>query len=112
MPTEEEMQLIRSSENKNFDKPELFCLEISNIAKVKEKLQCWEFSMNFKEKFADISPAIFLLSNASKELKSSDTLQKTFALILSVGNYLNGGSFFSFLFLFLFSLYLFFYKIK
>jgi len=95
LPTQEELDAIKAYPKDAvppLDKPDIFCMEISSVDKLKERLQCWSFKLSCKEQFNDINPPLSILTKACNELLDSEKLKKTLGLILSIGNYLNGGS--------------------
>jgi diaphanous 2 len=95
LATAEEMQTIREAlklqPDIQFDKPEKFCLLMSEIPELKRRLQCWEFTLTFDERVLDIGPPIIAVQRAGREIAKSKALKVFLGAVLGMGNYLNGG---------------------
>ena len=94
VPTAEEIDAICShpSDGPSLDKPDIFCLGLSEIDNLEDRLKCWIFKLSCKDRFKDINPPLSIVQKAANELKSSEKLKKVMGLVLAIGNYLNGGS--------------------
>ncbi|EGC30227.1 hypothetical protein DICPUDRAFT_50865 [Dictyostelium purpureum] len=92
-PTPEELASIHELHSNDviLDKPERWCLMIDGFPKIKHRLKTWEYLLKFDELLRIIDEAVDTVSIASKELRSSQTINFLFSLLLSLGNYLNGG---------------------
>lgn len=94
LPTAEEMQLVSSSEvpEADLEKPEIFVLHCSRIPQLHARLECWSFKLNFEEQYADLLKPVSVLLDAAETFRHSRALKQALAIVLSVGNYLNGGT--------------------
>jgi len=62
------------------------------IPLVEERLKCWQFQRNFATHCFDIKKPLGKLKECCIELKVSSFLSHIFGLVLSCGNFLNGGT--------------------
>ncbi|XP_052796473.1 protein diaphanous homolog 2-like isoform X5 [Mya arenaria] len=76
----------------SLSEPEQFCVVISSIKKVVQRLSAMLFKMRFAESISDIKPDLVNSREAIEEIRSSSKFQRTLELILLIGNYLNTGS--------------------
>eukprot|EP01133_Synstelium_polycarpum_P004084 gene4084-4759_t len=93
IPTAEEMASIQElSDEFILDKPERWCLMIDGFPKIKPRLRSWEFMLKFDDAIKNIADSIETVSTACNELKTSPSLFYLLSILLSLGNYLNGGN--------------------
>ncbi|EGG17364.1 actin binding protein [Cavenderia fasciculata] len=93
IPTPEEMAAIQElSDDVVLDKPERWCLMIDGFPKVKQRLKTWEFMLKFDSMFKAVYDSMMTISNASNEIRESESVAYLFSILLSLGNYLNGGN--------------------
>jgi len=74
------------------DGPEHFFLALSTIPWLSERLQCWHFTMTFDDKFKKIESPLAHIKAACQQIRGSKALKEIFAIILTLGNYMNGGN--------------------
>ncbi|KAF2077052.1 hypothetical protein CYY_001619 [Polysphondylium violaceum] len=93
LPTIEEMASIQElhSAEVMLDKPERWCLMIDGFPKIKPRLRCWEYRLKFEDQIRSLNESIDCVSVACKELRTSSSVSYLFAILLQLGNYLNGG---------------------
>lgn len=96
LPTEKEIELIRNAvetdESVRLDKPEQFFLTLSEVPCLELRLNCWWFAAEFDERVQEVMGGCKVLIDACRDLKTSTHLHYLFRLILTMGNYMNGGS--------------------
>lgn len=93
-PTKEEISAVT-----HFDKPEnldaagMFFLALSEIPRLKERLDCHDIAFRWDEEASVLKASIDTLMNATIEMKQSEpALKKLLQIVLAVGNFLNGGT--------------------
>jgi len=94
---EEELAKVTSSsaplqEKESWDSPEEYILKLVQIPKYSLRLQLWSFLNGFEANYNRLASAETECRDAGEWLKNSPRLEKLLATILSVGNYLNGGT--------------------
>jgi len=94
MPTSEELAAIKAAKNPDipYDKPENFALKLTEIPKVQERLKCWLFMKGFEERKKEIFVPLCRIKAACYQLKAYEPLKSILGLVLTCGNYLNGGT--------------------
>ena len=94
LPTAEELQLIADSgvAEDDLDAPERFILMCSRFPQISARLDCWHFKIIYEELYTDLLKPLSVISSAIDSLANSTSLVKAFNVVLSVGNYLNGGT--------------------
>jgi hypothetical protein len=95
LPTSDEIAAINAAKTApdvTFDKPEKFAMSISSLAKINERLQCWNFMKQFEEKKKDIFVPLCHIKSACYQLKGYEPLKMILGMALAAGNYLNGGT--------------------
>ena len=112
-PTEEEISLISlyDGDKNDLGVAEMFFVEMVKIFNLRERLQTILFVNKFDRVYHEVLPDIQAVVKASQSIKNSNSFAKILELILSIGNYMNGGFYFLFFFilLFLFFFFLFFF---
>ncbi|EFA77748.1 actin binding protein [Heterostelium album PN500] len=91
-PTPEEVELLREEDFSSLGKPEQFLYEMSKVTRINEKLDCFIFKQKLRSQIEELSPDVQVLLKASNELKESKHFQKLLEIILSLGNFINGGT--------------------
>ncbi|CAH2108136.1 unnamed protein product [Euphydryas editha] len=93
---EEELLLIKEHmKNKPdvpLDKPEAFLYELSGIHNFAERISCFTFQAEFDDAVNTIMHKLDNLKHTCEFLMTSESLKQLFAIILAVGNYMNGGN--------------------
>ncbi|XP_045447451.1 formin-2 [Melitaea cinxia] len=94
--SEEELFLIKEHiKNKPdipLDKPEAFLYELSGIQNFAERISCFTFQAEFDDAVNTIMHKLDNLKHTCEFLMTSESLKQLFAIILAVGNYMNGGN--------------------
>nr|XP_042906430.1 formin-2 isoform X2 [Parasteatoda tepidariorum] len=95
-PTSEELQLIKNHlDLKNdipLDKPEQFLYDLSKIPEYAERVSCIMFQAAFSETISSIENRLNNLKMTCEFLMTDADIQKVFGIILTLGNYMNGGN--------------------
>jgi len=71
---------------------ERYFVEIKNIPRLGERIQCLAFSRMFEGLHAQCEKQLDMLKDACTQLKSSDPLLKVLQAVLELGNHLNAGT--------------------
>lgn len=74
------------------DGPENFLLKFSEISCASERIDCIIFRNEFEEANAQIEQKIKTITNLCEFLVDNDNLSDLFAIILTLGNFMNGGN--------------------
>lgn len=95
--TDDELHAIReaqknASTNIPLDGPENFLLKFSEISCAPERIACIIFRHEFEEANAQIGQKIKTVQVLCESLMDNDDLSDLFAIILTVGNFMNGGN--------------------
>ncbi|XP_039284792.1 formin-2 isoform X2 [Nilaparvata lugens] len=94
--TAEELSLIREHVTKQpdqqLDKPEQFLLELADIPHFVERVACFMFQTEFSDNIVGIESKLNNLKCTCQQLMSSESLKKVLAIILALGNFMNGGN--------------------
>lgn len=72
--------------------PEEYMWQISRIPAFQARISCWSFLLNYKETATSCGVMFSEFTKIQRAVRNSQMLQKLLALILAVGNYLNGGT--------------------
>ncbi|KAK0426057.1 hypothetical protein QR680_009522 [Steinernema hermaphroditum] len=95
MPHEEETAKIQLAvaehPEKTLGNAEQFLLSLSAIPNLGERLRLWMFTLDYHSVEKDISEPLMDLSVAMKEIEESATFRTACAMLLSIGNTLNGS---------------------
>ncbi|EGC35241.1 hypothetical protein DICPUDRAFT_33735 [Dictyostelium purpureum] len=92
VPTPEEIELIKEEDPHSLGKPEQFLLELSKINRVSEKLECFIFKQKLASQIEELTPDINALLKGSMETKNNKSFHQLLEIILSLGNFINGGT--------------------
>nr|XP_036222702.1 protein cappuccino isoform X2 [Bactrocera oleae] len=92
--TNEELELIKEAAQSDIplDYPEQFLLKISQISMSTERISCIVFQAEFEEAATVIARKLEVVTQLSQYLFESEDLKLVFAIILTLGNYMNGGN--------------------
>uniref|UniRef100_A0A674IQ49 Formin 1 n=1 Tax=Terrapene triunguis TaxID=2587831 RepID=A0A674IQ49_9SAUR len=82
----------KEEELKLLDKPEQFLYELSQIPNFAERAQCIIFQSVFSEGITSVHRKVDVITRASKDLLDMTSVKEILGLILSFGNYMNGGN--------------------
>lgn len=94
LPTETEITDIQNSncENENLEISNQFVLMFADIIGYKERIKTIYFKLLYTEDVDTINKEINRFIKIFKYLQSGDTLKKWLEILLTFGNYLNGGT--------------------
>ncbi|XP_076265744.1 formin protein cappuccino isoform X1 [Rhynchophorus ferrugineus] len=94
--TPEELALInehlKSHPDVPLDKPEQFLHELSEIADFSERIACLTFQVEFDDEITTIGHALDNFQSICDFLTKSGELKRVLSLVLTLGNYMNGGN--------------------
>lgn len=95
--TDDELKAIRDAQktaatNVPLDGPEHFLLKVSEISCAPERIACMIFRNDFEEASTIIERKIKLIRNLCEFLMDDCNLRELFAIILTLGNFMNGGN--------------------
>jgi hypothetical protein len=91
VPTDEEAQLCHEYEGDDeLQEPDIFFQKLFGATGLVERTETWAFKLRFPGLVANVTPDIQSVINACKELKNSKRLHKFLAVVLTIGNFLNG----------------------
>ncbi|XP_028898789.2 protein cappuccino isoform X5 [Zeugodacus cucurbitae] len=92
--TNEELELIKEAAQSDIplDYPEQFLLKISQISMSTERISCIVFQAEFEEAATVIARKLEVVTQLSQYLIESEDLKLVFTIILTLGNYMNGGN--------------------
>ena len=95
-PTQKELEDIAVHETEHpevpLDTPEMFLKRLSGIHHFTERIACLMFQTEFQDAISSVSSKLTNLRSLCEYMKSSSSLKKVMALILTLGNYMNGGN--------------------
>lgn len=74
------------------DKPELFLSKLGKIEQFEERMACLMFLWEFPDAIGGLSSKLTNLQATCQHLRTSDSLKNVMGLILTLGNYMNGGN--------------------
>lgn len=93
--TDEELALIKEAHTRGdspLDPPEDFLLKISNFSCSAERISCIVFQVDFDEGCIAVSRKLDTVKHLCEVLLESEDLRQLFSIILTLGNYMNGGN--------------------
>ncbi|CAG9772988.1 unnamed protein product [Ceutorhynchus assimilis] len=94
--TDEELAQINEHLNTrpdvSLDKPEQFLHDLSQISDFSERIACLTFQVEFEDAITTISHTLDNFRCTCEFLTKSSELKKVLALVLTLGNYMNGGN--------------------
>ncbi|XP_048506416.1 protein cappuccino isoform X2 [Athalia rosae] len=74
------------------DRPEKFLKQLSGIPHFAQRVACLMFQSEFQDAISSVSSKLTNLRSTCEYLRNSNSLKKVIALILTLGNYMNGGN--------------------
>uniref|UniRef100_A0A182VHZ2 FH2 domain-containing protein n=1 Tax=Anopheles merus TaxID=30066 RepID=A0A182VHZ2_ANOME len=74
------------------DQPEQFLLRISSISFFSERISCIVFQAEFEEHYKGVSRKLKTVKQTCEFLVESEELKHLFSIILTLGNFMNGGN--------------------
>ena len=100
LPLDEEVSAIQAADDSireageggKLDAPERLLLALASVAAAAARCRVWYFTWTFREKLAAEKPKLELVSRALAQLRRSRGIPALLGLVLSLGNYLNGGN--------------------
>lgn len=97
LPSEEEQDMLRKAksaleENEAWDLPEEFMMKLIEIPKYGVRIRVWWFLNSFETVYSTLTGAVTDVTNACICVLHSERVKRLLALIVHVGNYLNGGT--------------------
>ncbi|KAH8262153.1 hypothetical protein KR038_004696 [Drosophila bunnanda] len=92
--SEDELQKIKEAAGGEIplDLPEQFLLDTSLISMASERISCIVFQAEFEESVTQLVRKIETVTQLSRQLIESEDLKLVFSIILTLGNYMNGGN--------------------
>ncbi|KAJ7360456.1 riboflavin kinase [Desmophyllum pertusum] len=95
-PKADEIELITKYQQENpnvpLDKPEEFLLQIHKMDHFAERLECWLYRNKFTETLTAIDRRLSAICEASSLLRTNEDLSFILSIILTLGNFMNGGT--------------------
>ncbi|GAM19525.1 hypothetical protein SAMD00019534_027000 [Acytostelium subglobosum LB1] len=91
-PTPEEIDILKEEDISMLGKPEQFLYEMSKVSRLSEKLDCFIFKQKMASQIEEIQPDADALLRSSQVLRENRRLQQLLEIILSLGNFINGGT--------------------
>lgn len=74
------------------DAPENFLLKISQVSSSSERISCIVFQAEFEEQCTMVSRKLLMVKGVCEFLLENDGLKEVFSIILTLGNFMNGGN--------------------
>lgn len=95
VPTEEELRVLApySGDRRMLGKAERFFLELAEVPRLAQRFHCLIYKGQFSDRFDAVDSTVSNLLHALQALRDSENFRRMLAIILAVGNYLNGGTF-------------------
>jgi formin 2 len=95
--TTDEIALIKDaiaqcSNDTPLDVPESWLLKLSQVNSSSERIHCIVFQSEFEESCVLVSRKISLVKSLSEFLLFNENLKQLFSIILTLGNFMNGGN--------------------
>ncbi|XP_022779622.1 formin-like [Stylophora pistillata] len=95
-PKVEEIELITKYQQENpkipLDKPEEFLFQMHKMDHFAERLECWLYRNKFTENLTAIDRRLSAICEASSLLRTNEDISFILSLILTLGNFMNGGT--------------------
>eukprot|EP01121_Diplochlamys_sp_Union-15-3_P020314 TRINITY_DN78_c0_g2_i1.p1 TRINITY_DN78_c0_g2~~TRINITY_DN78_c0_g2_i1.p1 ORF type:complete len:386 (+),score=87.93 TRINITY_DN78_c0_g2_i1:45-1202(+) len=77
----------------NLETVEQFFIQLDKIPKLKTRMSCMTYKLNFPEKMAELRPALLKIDKAIRDMKrKGKNFLKVIEIILAIGNFLNGNT--------------------
>lgn len=96
--TNEELTMIKEAVANHeegsppLDAPESFLLRISQVSSSAERISCIVFQAEFEEQCTMVSRKLMTVKMLCEFLLENDGLKEVFSIILTLGNFMNGGN--------------------
>ena len=92
LPTDQEVAALQSytGPKEELGTAERFLFELLCIPRLKSRLQCFVFILEFNARLHDLSENVEVMSYALHDIKRCSKLSQVFEILLAMGNYLNG----------------------
>lgn len=92
--TNEELEMIKkaAASQQPLDYPEQFLLRIAEISMSTERISCIVFQAEFDEVTTVLERKLRVIMHLSQFMIESDELKLVLSIILTLGNYMNGGN--------------------
>ncbi|KAF2895376.1 hypothetical protein ILUMI_10800 [Ignelater luminosus] len=74
------------------DKPEQFLYDLSEISNFAERISCFMFQIEFDDSITGIGNVLTNIKATCDFLTNSSSVMKVLSIILTLGNYMNGGN--------------------
>lgn len=74
------------------DAPENFLLRISQVSSSSERISCIVFQAEFDEQCVMVTRRLTMVNGVCEFLLENDGLKEVFSIILTLGNFMNGGN--------------------
>lgn len=92
----DELQIIKghieSLPDIPLDNPEQFLLDLSGISNFNERLECFMFQARFSDGLNEIENRLHNVKHICEMLLGSNSMKQVLSVVLSCGNYMNGGN--------------------
>jgi hypothetical protein len=94
VPTQEELDTVMGYDGDVNDlaEPDKFFRVMNGIPSLPERIEAWDFKMKFMGMISKIRPDMESMTKAAKEISTSEKFKKLLAIILTIGNFLNGAN--------------------
>ncbi|GMF13912.1 unnamed protein product [Phytophthora lilii] len=94
LPTSEEAALVLgyTGDKEMLGEAEKFILEIAKVKRYAPRMECLVYKLSFTSRSAELSASLSHLQKASEEVKGSRLLKTLLAMVLKLGNTLNGSA--------------------
>lgn len=93
MPTEEEAaRLLNTHPNRVLNKTELYLRELARLKSAPIRLRALVYRQSFEERAEQILAPLETIQAACRLVRTTDNFRTVLAVILSLGNYMNGGT--------------------
>ncbi|XP_072032557.1 LOW QUALITY PROTEIN: uncharacterized protein [Amphiura filiformis] len=83
---------LKKETDEPLDKPEQFLHELSQIPDFAERVYCITFQSEFKENLTSVSSKLTALQETCKALQENESVKHILSIVLTFGNYMNGGN--------------------
>eukprot|EP00960_Hanusia_phi_P016471 485427-Hanusia_phi.AAC.1 len=92
LPTDQEVAALQSytGPKEDLGVAERFLFELLCIPRLKPRLQCFVFILEFNARLHDLSENVEVFSYAVHDIKRCTSLIKVLEIVLALGNYMNG----------------------
>ena len=86
------LQTVAAGTVGSLSRPDSFMRQLSLIEGVGARLDCWHFQLNFNDLMEEITLPLTVINAAIQAIRHSSAFRTLLALVLTAGNYMNGGS--------------------